>query len=144
MNMTREVVILIADDDPGHIRLIEKNLQRAGRVPGQCADPGEEQDRQAEEDRDHEGEPSEDEAEHRSPPSWDAGRNHSDTVLSPGRRPGTEPSAGHSSRVTVLNTSSWTGLCWNPCTSGANASEGTGWASGTPGRNSITILLISS
>jgi CheY-like chemotaxis protein len=28
--MTREVVILIADDDPGHARLIEKNLQRAG------------------------------------------------------------------------------------------------------------------
>src|SRR5215471_7360173 len=28
--MTREVTILIADDDPGHIRLIEKNLSRAG------------------------------------------------------------------------------------------------------------------
>src|SRR5215471_16303671 len=28
--MTREVVILIADDDPGHTRLIEKNLLRAG------------------------------------------------------------------------------------------------------------------
>jgi CheY-like chemotaxis protein len=28
--MTKEVVILIADDDAGHIRLIEKNLQRAG------------------------------------------------------------------------------------------------------------------
>jgi CheY-like chemotaxis protein len=28
--MTREVVILIADDDPGHVRLIEKNLTRAG------------------------------------------------------------------------------------------------------------------
>ena len=28
--MTREVVILIADDDAGHARLIEKNLQRAG------------------------------------------------------------------------------------------------------------------
>jgi len=28
--MTREVVILIADDDPGHTRLIEKNLSRAG------------------------------------------------------------------------------------------------------------------
>ena len=28
--MTREVVILIADDDPGHVRLIEKNLQRVG------------------------------------------------------------------------------------------------------------------
>ena len=28
--MTKEVVILIADDDPGHARLIEKNLQRAG------------------------------------------------------------------------------------------------------------------
>jgi CheY-like chemotaxis protein len=27
--MTREVVILIADDDPGHIRLIQKNLTRA-------------------------------------------------------------------------------------------------------------------
>ena len=30
MNVTREVVILIADDDPGHVRLIEKNLARAG------------------------------------------------------------------------------------------------------------------
>lgn len=28
--MTREVVILIADDDSGHARLIEKNLQRSG------------------------------------------------------------------------------------------------------------------
>jgi CheY-like chemotaxis protein len=28
--MIREVVILIADDDDGHARLIEKNLQRAG------------------------------------------------------------------------------------------------------------------
>ena len=28
--MTKEVVILVADDDPGHARLIEKNLQRAG------------------------------------------------------------------------------------------------------------------
>lgn len=28
--MTREVQILIAEDDPGHARLIEKNLQRAG------------------------------------------------------------------------------------------------------------------
>ena len=28
--MTREGVILIADDDAGHIRLIEKNLRRAG------------------------------------------------------------------------------------------------------------------
>jgi len=28
--MTREVVILIADDDAGHARLIEKNLERAG------------------------------------------------------------------------------------------------------------------
>lgn len=28
--MTREVVILIAEDDPGHLRLIEKNLARAG------------------------------------------------------------------------------------------------------------------
>ena len=28
--MTREVVILIADDDAGHARLIEKNLSRAG------------------------------------------------------------------------------------------------------------------
>lgn len=28
--MTREVVILIADDDAGHARLIEKNLHRAG------------------------------------------------------------------------------------------------------------------
>jgi CheY-like chemotaxis protein len=30
MSMTREVVLLIADDDPGHVRLIEKNLRRAG------------------------------------------------------------------------------------------------------------------
>ena len=29
-NMPKEVVILIADDDAGHTRLIEKNLQRAG------------------------------------------------------------------------------------------------------------------
>ena len=29
-SMTREVIILIADDDPGHARLIEKNLSRAG------------------------------------------------------------------------------------------------------------------
>jgi CheY-like chemotaxis protein len=28
--VTKEVVILIADDDAGHVRLIEKNLQRAG------------------------------------------------------------------------------------------------------------------
>jgi CheY-like chemotaxis protein len=28
--MTKEVVVLIADDDLGHIRLIEKNLRRAG------------------------------------------------------------------------------------------------------------------
>jgi len=28
--MTKEVVILIVDDDTGHARLIEKNLQRAG------------------------------------------------------------------------------------------------------------------
>ena len=28
--MTREVVILVADDDAGHARLIEKNLVRAG------------------------------------------------------------------------------------------------------------------
>jgi CheY-like chemotaxis protein len=28
--MRQEVVILIADDDPGHARLIEKNLSRAG------------------------------------------------------------------------------------------------------------------
>jgi CheY-like chemotaxis protein len=28
--MTQEVVILVADDDNGHARLIEKNLQRAG------------------------------------------------------------------------------------------------------------------
>ena len=28
--MTKEVVILIADDDAGHARLIEKNLQRVG------------------------------------------------------------------------------------------------------------------
>lgn len=30
MRMTKEVVILIADDDAGHARLIQKNLQRAG------------------------------------------------------------------------------------------------------------------
>jgi CheY-like chemotaxis protein len=30
MSMTKEVVVLIADDDPGHVRLIEKNLSRAG------------------------------------------------------------------------------------------------------------------
>ena len=30
MNMTREIVILIAEDDAGHARLIEKNLARAG------------------------------------------------------------------------------------------------------------------
>ncbi len=30
MAVTKEVVILIADDDPGHVRLIEKNLARAG------------------------------------------------------------------------------------------------------------------
>ncbi|MGA2749941.1 MAG: response regulator [Verrucomicrobiota bacterium] len=30
MSMTSEVVILIADDDLGHVRLIEKNLSRAG------------------------------------------------------------------------------------------------------------------
>ncbi|MEW6155873.1 MAG: response regulator [Verrucomicrobiota bacterium] len=30
MEMTREVVILIAEDDDGHARLIEKNLVRAG------------------------------------------------------------------------------------------------------------------
>src|SRR5580693_8350399 len=29
MSMTKEVVILIADDDLGHVRLIEKNLNRA-------------------------------------------------------------------------------------------------------------------
>jgi CheY-like chemotaxis protein len=29
-NMRKEVVILVADDDAGHARLIEKNLQRAG------------------------------------------------------------------------------------------------------------------
>ena len=28
--MTKEVVVLIADDDLGHVRLIEKNLDRAG------------------------------------------------------------------------------------------------------------------
>ena len=28
--MTKEVIILIADDDVGHARLIQKNLQRAG------------------------------------------------------------------------------------------------------------------
>ncbi len=30
MNMTKEVIILIADDDTGHARLIEKNLRRSG------------------------------------------------------------------------------------------------------------------
>ena len=30
MNTTKEVVILIADDDAGHARLIGKNLERAG------------------------------------------------------------------------------------------------------------------
>lgn len=30
MSMTKEVVVLIADDDHGHVRLIEKNLSRAG------------------------------------------------------------------------------------------------------------------
>jgi CheY-like chemotaxis protein len=30
MSMTRDVVILIADDDAGHARLIEKNLARVG------------------------------------------------------------------------------------------------------------------
>jgi CheY-like chemotaxis protein len=30
MNGTREVTILIAEDDAGHARLIEKNLERAG------------------------------------------------------------------------------------------------------------------
>ena len=30
MNMTKEVIILVADDDPGHARLIEKNLRRSG------------------------------------------------------------------------------------------------------------------
>ena len=30
MGMTNEVIILIADDDHGHVRLIEKNLVRAG------------------------------------------------------------------------------------------------------------------
>ena len=30
MTVTKEVVILIADDDSGHARLIEKNLTRAG------------------------------------------------------------------------------------------------------------------
>src|SRR5208282_5591426 len=30
MSMAKEIVILIADDDLGHVRLIEKNLQRAG------------------------------------------------------------------------------------------------------------------
>jgi CheY-like chemotaxis protein len=30
MGMTKEVTILIADDDHGHVRLIEKNLTRAG------------------------------------------------------------------------------------------------------------------
>jgi len=30
MSVTKEVAILIADDDHGHVRLIEKNLRRAG------------------------------------------------------------------------------------------------------------------
>ncbi len=29
-SMTKEVIILVADDDLGHVRLIEKNLRRAG------------------------------------------------------------------------------------------------------------------
>ena len=29
MSMKREVVVLVADDDAGHVRLIEKNLRRA-------------------------------------------------------------------------------------------------------------------
>jgi CheY-like chemotaxis protein len=32
--MTRDVVILISEDDPGHARLIEKNLRRAGLLNG--------------------------------------------------------------------------------------------------------------
>lgn len=28
--MAKEVVILIADDDPGHVRLVERNLEHAG------------------------------------------------------------------------------------------------------------------
>jgi CheY-like chemotaxis protein len=34
MNVTRDVIILIADDDSGHARLIEKNLRRAGLTNG--------------------------------------------------------------------------------------------------------------
>lgn len=30
MNLNRELIILVADDDAGHARLIEKNLTRAG------------------------------------------------------------------------------------------------------------------
>lgn len=30
MNTPQEVVIIIADDDPGHVRLIEKSLRRVG------------------------------------------------------------------------------------------------------------------
>ncbi|MBI3191418.1 MAG: response regulator [Pedosphaera parvula] len=30
MNVTREVIILVAEDDAGHARLIEKNLSRVG------------------------------------------------------------------------------------------------------------------
>ena len=30
INMTQEIVIIIADDDPGHVRLIEKSLRRVG------------------------------------------------------------------------------------------------------------------
>jgi CheY-like chemotaxis protein len=30
MSKLKEVTILIADDDPGHVRLIERNLQRSG------------------------------------------------------------------------------------------------------------------
>jgi len=41
MNESREVVILIAEDDAGHARLIEKNLARAGlRNPIQRFDNG--------------------------------------------------------------------------------------------------------
>ena len=30
MNIPQEVIIIIADDDPGHVRLIEKSLRRVG------------------------------------------------------------------------------------------------------------------
>jgi len=43
MNMTQEVVIIIAEDDAGHARLIEKNLARVGlHNPSQRFENGQE------------------------------------------------------------------------------------------------------